>query len=612
MNPSSPSGNPIPPPGRLFAVTVLVLIVSALLTESFVHYLPFFHDTGGAIQTITESLILFIFFAPLLYWSIIRPLRSVAERSSISERIAQRSLSETVSLLEATLEATADGIIALSSDKEIVIFNNKYREMWDIPAHLLQERDPWKVMDFIYDLLEDPEGFKEHSIKVYSDPESVYFDTVRLKDGRIFERYSQPQKIGGSIVGRVSSYRDVTERVTIMRNLSESEAQFRQLFEQNEDALFIFDGEMKTTIDTNPAAERMFPVTCGERTSLPPLFFLTGDEIAQVRRQLLDPPAAGSFWVEGHTFTAPDASERSISIRGRRMYLRGQPAILCTINDITEKVRLDEQARAIQAKLIHANKMTSLGVLVSGIAHEINNPNNYIMVSAELLTRAWKDSRSILNDYFDQHGDFMLGGVPYSSMKQDISELFENILEGSQRIRDIVSSLKNFARDGKAGIRPDVDMNKVVNQAITIINHHITRHTSRFSFIPDADLPPVSGNIQQIEQIIINLILNATQAVSSRDQAIRVITRHDREHGRVCVDICDEGMGIAPEIAGKVMQPFFTTRLDSGGTGLGLSISQAIAEDHDGSLTFSSTPSKGTVFCLALPAMDSTSTGGNL
>lgn len=282
---------------------------------------------------------------------------------------------------------------------------------------------------------------------------------------------------------------------------------------------------------------------------------------------------------------------------------KGVPAAMITLcEDITEKMKLQEESRFIQAKLIQANKMTALGALVSGVAHEINNPNNFILFNTQLLATAWED---IIRRFSESQGndiDFSVGGLPYSEMKEIIPKLLSGISEGSRRIKSIVDGLKSFARQESSRMDSTIDLNKVVTASAAILTNQIAKCTDRFHLDFAEDLPPVKGNAQQLEQVIINLLMNALHALNDRSKGIWISTASDDVARCVIIRVKDEGLGMTAEVLERIMEPFFTTRLEQGGTGLGLSISYSIIKDHGGSLKFDSLPGCGTMVTVTLPA----------
>lgn len=271
--------------------------------------------------------------------------------------------------------------------------------------------------------------------------------------------------------------------------------------------------------------------------------------------------------------------------------------------EIEERMRLEELARLNQERLIQADKMIALGVLVSGVAHEINNPNNFIMINAPILQDAWGGITPILDRYYKDAGDFMMAGIPYSEMRGGVPELFSGIIEGSERIMGIVKNLKDFARQETSGKTSPVNLNEVMVSTLKLLSNQIEKSTRRFNKDMAEELPGIMGNFQRIEQVFVNLIINACQALPSPDKGISISTYFDSIQGTSVVEVEDEGVGITPENLKQIFDPFFTTRRDCGGTGLGLSVCAGIVEDHCGELVFTSTPGCGTKARVAFPAI---------
>jgi len=269
--------------------------------------------------------------------------------------------------------------------------------------------------------------------------------------------------------------------------------------------------------------------------------------------------------------------------------------------DVTERKQAEEQLRHHEQQMMQASKMVALGTLVSSVAHEINNPNNFIMLNAPLLLEAWESSKPILEDYYEKNGDFIIGGMKYTEMRDSIPVLFSGILDGSRRIKEIVEDLRDFVRRDASDMMQSVDLNAVIKSAITLLSNMIMKSTQKFSVEYASDLPRLKGNFQRFEQVMINLIQNACQALPDTQRGISVSTSYDEKKRSILISIQDEGMGIPPKSLPHIMEPFFTTKRDSGGLGLGLSISSRIVKEHGGTLTFTSEPGKGTTAEIILP-----------
>lgn len=269
--------------------------------------------------------------------------------------------------------------------------------------------------------------------------------------------------------------------------------------------------------------------------------------------------------------------------------------------EVVERKRGAEELQIRQRQLLHADKMTSLGVLTSGVAHEINNPNGLIQLNLPQLSKAWQDMEPILETHFQAHGDFRLGWFNYSRMREEVPQMLKEMHDSSNRIKRIVEDLKDFARRDDSGYNDAVDLNQVVVASLRLVDNSLRKSTDQFSVDYASDLPKFRGNGHRIEQVVVNLMLNACQALSEKQQAIRLRTSYLPTEEMLCLEIEDEGCGMAAELLDRITDPFFTTKRESGGTGLGLSVSDGIVKDHRGRMIFSSAVGQGMQVRLMLP-----------
>jgi signal transduction histidine kinase len=269
---------------------------------------------------------------------------------------------------------------------------------------------------------------------------------------------------------------------------------------------------------------------------------------------------------------------------------------------VTREKKLAEAKTLLkQEQLFQAAKMVSVGTLVSGVAHEINNPITSIMLNSPNLARMWEAMLPIIDRHHAQHGDFQVGAMRYSRIRDRVPLMLTGITDDARRVRDIVADLKDFARDNPSEMKDDVDLNDVVNKAIGLTANLIKKSTQHFTLSCCSDMPPLLGNAQRLEQIVINLVVNACQALPDVDRSVTVTTGYQAEKMQLTLEVTDKGIGIDATALKRLTDPFFTMRREDGGTGLGLAISDRIVKDHGGTMTFESAPGKGTTVRVTFP-----------
>ena len=386
--------------------------------------------------------------------------------------------------------------------------------------------------------------------------------------------------------------------------LRESEERFSQIFLQHEDAIILFNFDTFEIIDANPAATDLYGYSRSELLCGFPWPF-AGDNHAELRESLQTGLGENSrFDIFRITQFRKDGAPVDVSIRGKLITLMDTTVVYCSIRDITRKIMLEDEVRNTQAKMIQVNEMASLGMLASGIAHEINNPNNFIMFNSTLLAETWYEVLEVLEETAAEQGDFLLGGRRYSEVREEIPRLIAGLTEGSRRIHDIIETMKTAVRQEPDGFAAHVDVNRIVQMAMTLLSHEIRKQGSNITVELCDGLPHVRGKAQLIEQVIINLVNNALNAVAGNGGGIRIATSHDPADGFVIIKVHDEGTGMTRDVLERISEPFFTTRFESGGTGLGVSISLSIIKEHNGTLTYDSAPNSGTTATVRLPVTD--------
>ncbi|MEE2730315.1 MAG: ATP-binding protein [Pseudomonadota bacterium] len=270
-----------------------------------------------------------------------------------------------------------------------------------------------------------------------------------------------------------------------------------------------------------------------------------------------------------------------------------------------------DQLKATQSQLVHSEKMASIGQLAAGVAHEINNPVGFVMSNIDTLQEYMQAFLKLYNEYeglveiagdINQDSGTIISNInqvkqqhDFAFILEDIEQVIQDSSEGLSRVKEIVMSLKNFARvDSDELGRVEID--KIIEDALKMIWNELKYHVELSKDL--AASRPIPGNAAQLSQVFVNLIMNASQAIEGRGN-IAIRSHQDEHHTYIRVE--DDGCGIPEPILKRIFDPFYTTKPMDIGTGLGLSISHGIIEKHAGSIDVESETGKGTCFTIRLP-----------
>jgi signal transduction histidine kinase/ActR/RegA family two-component response regulator len=266
-------------------------------------------------------------------------------------------------------------------------------------------------------------------------------------------------------------------------------------------------------------------------------------------------------------------------------------------------LRVEEALKESQQQLHQAQKMETLGTLVAGVAHEINNPINLIMYNLPLIEKIWSDLLPVLMEQKEKVPLQKYGGFTYDFLKDNLPQLVADMDMAANRIAKIVSDLKNFSKQSNVAQKSMVQVNLAVQNAMRLAQTTLRKSGVRIQLDLDENLPLIAGNLQGIEQIIINIIIKAIQAIDHGDGIIRVKSGFQRKDARIYLQITDNGGGISSAITDKLFLPFVTDKQAQGGTGLGLSVTYGLVQAHGGDISFKTREGKGTTFTVSLPTL---------
>jgi signal transduction histidine kinase len=256
-----------------------------------------------------------------------------------------------------------------------------------------------------------------------------------------------------------------------------------------------------------------------------------------------------------------------------------------------------------QMQLVATEKHASVGRLVAGVAHEINNPIQFIHGNMTLLAEAFGDALPVLDAEAARRPDLRLARLDYAFFRKQVPVLLHDMADGADRIGTIVRELKTFARNDEGRLDEEVDLAAIVQASLRLL-HNRLKHF-RLEVQLDPALPPLRGNVAQLQQVVVNVLSNAAQAAAA-DGTGRIAVRARPVAGEpwVALEVQDNGCGIPPEIRDRIFDPFFTTRQSAGGTGLGLAITEGIIQAHRGRIEVESQVGRGTTFRFLLPVKE--------
>lgn len=259
-------------------------------------------------------------------------------------------------------------------------------------------------------------------------------------------------------------------------------------------------------------------------------------------------------------------------------------------------------SRLMENQFIQTEKMASLGLLMAGITHEISNPSNFITLNLTVLRDYLEALLTIAEGYSNNNKDFELFGMSCTDFRRDIEKLMDNIDHGASRISSMVSELREFASMEDAKKKVWVSLKSVVGKSIDLSNNQLKKKVRTLNVDIPKDLKKIYTNPKSLEQVLINLLINAAHAADKKDPWIKLLVQKlSRGQDELVIEVSDNGSGIDGKSMSRLFDPFFTTKEPGQGLGLGLYVSKNLIEGVHGNIEVESEPGKGTTFRVFLP-----------
>ena len=497
------------------------------------------------------------------------PTRGLRPPAPAPKAAPKRPAFDSLRVAAEIVASLADAVVVTGTDRRVLTANRAAAELFGRPLDDL----PGTAIDDVV-ASSEREHVAEREQRAFRGEEQHYETKVVRANGeeRVVAVSTTPLVLEGELLGAVATLRDITEQQRAQDTLARSEARYRNLFESASDAIVTLDANGRFTT-FNHAAEI---ISGYRREELVGQWFapmLPDDELPKALAHF-QKALTGETGLFETNFYRKDGDVRTIQVTYSTPQLDEE--VLCVIRDVTDQKMLQEQ-------LIQSEKMSAIGQLVSGVAHELNNPLAGISAFAQLL-------------------------LSEKRFPPDQRTAAEMIYAEARRASRIVQNLLTFARQHKPERTP-TQVNQVLDDTLELRGYELRVRGIDVERDYDEQVPETMADAHQLQQVFLNLITNAEQAMERSERDKQRLTVRTRRAGDVLrIEVEDTGPGIPPNLLERIFNPFFTTKPTGSGTGLGLSISLGIVREHEGRI-WAENAAQGARFVIDLPIVAPRITG---
>ncbi|WP_258103350.1 ATP-binding protein [Marinoscillum sp. MHG1-6] len=558
----------------------------------------------------------------LLVYNVVQRIESDEERTKV-----RGELSSADARITSFIEGgdTPASIYSLDNEFRYTGFNSIHKK--EMLEQFGAEVEEGKYMP---DLV--PDHMEEHLVKNLKRAiRGEQFSVTNMFGDRYYTQTFNPVYGQTSeVVGLTSSVVDVTSRIKAEQELEQYRDQLEELVEERTQELtaqkeflqriideisaviFVRDEDGKYILVNKKAADSFgLPINdiVGKSVNETHVSAKEAERFLNEDRELL---SKGGMLQDETFFTWPENNSKSwLLLTKMRIFLNDRPHILGVHVDVTHLKETEmklmaankelhttlENLKSTQLRLVESEKMASIGQLSAGLAHEINNPINYVAGNLYPIRRDLEEVKSLI---IEEANNWGAGGKHLVRRVEELFVEIENLMdavnEGTSRVSNLVGDLRAFARPGEMNEQGPLDINICIKSTVNLVRHQPEKYI-QFELELD-ELPPINGTDRQFKQVCLNILSNACQAIKKKG----IITvRAFKEEEKIKIHFIDTGSGIHKDHLGRIFEPFFTTKDVGEGTGLGLAISYNLMKDLGGNISVLSTSSRGTTFELILP-----------
>jgi len=583
-----------------------------------------FADARRDSYVLGGATLLLLCMMGILGWLLQRPERRRQQAELLTSSTARRRAEDHFRKL---VEFASEGIAVSNAQGLITFANPKLHEMLGFSSGGLMGQDPGELLDEV-SLVE----FRARLAELNQGGGSESFHRqwrLRHKNGHWLDVWisAAPTKdLAGAYDGSIIMVTDISALKDAERALRQSEEQFRTIFDGVAEAIFINDPETGAILDVNQRARELYGYSTEEIRKIsvadissgePP--YTQDDVVAKLRL-----PAAERQPFQWHA-RRKDGSLFWVEVAIREAVIGGEKRLLVGVHDISRR-RAQEQVVAealaqqrdlnrkleeAHGQLLQSEKMASIGQLAAGVAHELNNPISFVYSNLGTLGDYLLDIFAVFSAYEEaekqQNSPEALAAVvklkqekDFAFLRKDTFDLMEESRDGLNRVRKIVQDLKDFSRVGETNWQW-ADLHKGLDSTLNIVWNELKykcKVVKQYGVLPDVYCLP-----SQLNQVFMNLLVNASQAIEDQGEVTisSGIGTDASGQAEVWIAIRDTGKGIAADNLNRIFEPFFTTKPVGKGTGLGLSLSYGIVRKHHGRIEVKSVEGEGTTFTIHLP-----------